>query len=405
MDNSLKKNLSWNTIGMILYNLAIWVFSVLILRITGASESGYYAIASSLGNTFYAISLWGMRSFIVSDQKNRYTYREYVITRIVAVILSIVIMLVTAIVSSYSLEIVRVLIAYSMFNFAEALIELCDCLAQQKMVMDINAKSMVIRGVLYIILFYLSLVITKESYIAFSVITICSLLILYFYNYKKLCKFISFHETAKKENITDILKKCFPIMAFELLAAAIVAIPRIFYEKIGSYEDLGIYVSIYTMVVFLQLVINILIYTFAPYMAKAYQEKKLKQLKKYMLFVVFGAVGLGLLAEILVYLIGEPVMTLIFGVIAGQEYHYLYLGIVSGVTLALTWLISQIFVILGKNNSQLVSAVISVIVCIIVSLVYIDGKDCNRMSIVLIVSNISFVISSCLMMKNSRRVI
>ena len=194
-------------------------------------------------------------------------------------------------------------------------------------------------------------------------------------------------------------------MAFELLAAAIVAVPRIFYEKIGSYEDLGIYVSIYTMVVFLQLVINILIYTFAPYMAKAYQEKKMKQYKKYILFVVFGAVGLGLLAEILVYLIGEPVITLIFGVIAGQEYRYLYLGIVSGVTLALTWLISQIFVILGKNNSQLVSAVISVIVCIIVSLVYIDGKDCNRMSIVLIVSNISFVISSCLMMKNSRRVI
>lgn len=405
MDNSLKKNLSWNTIGMILYNLAIWVFSVLILRITGASESGYYAIASSLGNTFYAISLWGMRSFIVSDQKNRYTYREYVITRIVAVILSIVIMLVTAIVSSYSLEIVRVLIAYSMFKFAEALIELCDCLAQQKMVMDINAKSMVIRGVLYIILFYLSLVITKESYIAFSVITICSLLILYFYNYKNLCKFISFHETAKKENITDILKKCFPIMAFELLAAAIVAIPRLLYEKIGSYEDLGIYVSIYTMVVFLQLVINILIYTFAPYMAKAYQEKEMKEFKKYILFVVLGAVGLGLLAEILVYLIGEPVMTIIFGAVAGHKYHYLYLGIVSGVTLALTWLISQIFVILGKNNSQLVSAVISVIVCIIVSLVYIDGKDCNRMSIALIVSNISFVISSCLMMKNSRSVI
>ena len=134
-------------------------------------------------------------------------------------------------------------------------------------------------------------------------------------------------------------------------------------------------------------------------------QKEMKEFKKYSLFVVLGAVGLGLLAEILVYLIGEPVMTIIFGAVAGHKYHYLYLGIVSGVTLALTWLISQIFVILGKNNSQLVSAVISVIVCIIVSLVYIDGKDCNRMSIVLIVSNISFVISSCLMMKNSRRVI
>ncbi len=398
MENSLKKNLSWNTLGMISYNLAIWVFSVLILRIGGARESGYYAIASSLGNSFYAISLWGMRSFIVSDQEHRYSYFEYCISRFIAIVISILLMIVVILVSNYSIDIILVLVSYTLFKSAEALIELFECFAQQKLVMDINAKSMLIRGILYILIFFISLMLTKKAYVSFSLITICSLLILYLYNYKEMKNVIIIGKTSDKQNIMNILQKCFPIMLFELLAAANLAIPRLFYERIGSTEALGIYVSIYTMVIFFQLVINVLIYTFAPYMAKAYTEKDLKKFKKYILIVLSSTIGLGLLAELLVYLIGQPVMCIVFGSEAGSKYSYLYLGIICGITLAFTWLISQILVILGKNNDQIVSAVVSVLVCFITSYLFIDGMDCNKISIVLILSNMSFVISSFLMM-------
>lgn len=403
MENSLKKNLSWNTIGMILYNFAIWVFSVLILRLAGARESGYYAIASSIGNTFYAISLWGMRSFIVSDQEHHYSYIDYLCSRCIAIVITIVLMLVVILVSNYSIDVVYVLVTYSLFKCAEALIELFESFAQQKLVMDINAKSMVLRGIVYILVFFVSLKLTEKSYVSFALITICSLIILFTYNFRKMKQVISFKENIDKSKVYSILKKCFPIMIFELLAAAIVAIPRLFYERIGSTEELGIYVSIYTMVVFLQLVINILIYTFAPYMAKAYAEKNVNQFKKYILIVAGSAIGLGALAEVLVYLIGHPVINLVFGSLAGEKYSYLYLGIISGVTLALTWLISQIFVIFGKNNAQVVSAIISTITCFILSKFLIDGIDCNKISIVLILSNMSFVISSYFLMKKISR--
>ena len=120
MENSLKKNLSWNTIGMILYNFAIWVFSVLILRLAGARESGYYAIASSIGNTFYAISLWGMRSFIVSDQEHHYSYIDYLCSRCIAIVITIVLMLVVILVSNYSIDVVYVLVTYSLFKCDES---------------------------------------------------------------------------------------------------------------------------------------------------------------------------------------------------------------------------------------------------------------------------------------------
>lgn len=403
MENSLKKNLSWNTLGMISYNLAIWVFSVLILRIGGARESGYYAIASSLGNSFYAISLWGMRSFIVSDQEHHYSYFEYCISRFIAIVISILLMIVVILVSHYSIDIILVLVSYTLFKSAEALIELFECFAQQKLVMDINAKSMLIRGILYILIFFISLMLTKKAYVSFSLITICSLLMLYLYNYKKMKNVIVIGKTSDKQNIMNILQKCFSIMLFELLAAANLAIPRLFYERIGSTEALGIYVSIYTMVIFFQLVINVLIYTFAPYMAKAYTEKKLKEFKKYIAIVLSSTICLGLLAELLVYLIGQPVMRIVFGSEAGSKYSYLYLGIICGITLAFTWLISQILVILGKNNDQIVSAIVSVLICFITSYLFIDGMDCNKISIVLILSNMSFVISSFLMMMKKNR--
>lgn len=403
MENSLKKNLSWNTLGMILYNFAIWVFSVLILRLAGAEESGYYAIASSLGNTFYAISLWGMRSFIVSDQDHHYSYVDYLCSRCIAIATTIILMICTIVVSNYTNDVIYVLVTYSLFKCAEALIELFESFAQQKLVMDINAKSMVIRGILYIFVFFVSIKLTKKSYISFALITICSLIILFTYNFRKMKQVISFHEKLDKNKVFIILKKCFPIMLFELLAAAIVAVPRLFYERIGSVSELGIYVSIYTMVVFLQLVINILIYTFAPYMAKAYTQKKMNQFKKYVLIVICSAFGLGLIAELLVYFIGQPVISLIFGSLAGEKYSYLYLGIISGVTLALTWLISQIFVIFEKNNAQVLSALISIVTCFILSKLFIDGIDCNKISIVLILSNMSFVISSFFMMKKISR--
>lgn len=388
----LKKNLSWTTIGMVLYNFAIWVFSALILRVLGANASGIYAIASSLGNTFYAVSLWGMRSFVVSDQDHTYSYGEYIVSRIIAIGLSILVMIIVVCISGYSRDIVLSLVFYSVFKFAESMIELFDCFGQQILEMDINARSMVLRGFIYTVIFASTLFLFHDQALSFLILSILSILILLFYNVRKFKTKINIDLHVQKEHIFSILKACFPIMGFELLASANIAIPRLFYENIGSVETLGIYTSIYTMVTFLQLVINVLIYTFAPYMAKAYQNKEYKAFKKYILCIVCGAIGLGSLAEILVFFIGKPVMSIVFGSEAGAYYTYLYLGIISGVTLTFTWVISQMFVIYQYYYSQLFCAIVSTIVCVILSMVMIESGNCDRLSIILILTNLSYVI-------------
>lgn len=400
--NGLLKNLGYNTVGMVLYNMAIWLFSAFILRILGETMSGYYAVAVSIGNTLYAVGLWGIRSYLVSDVEYKFSYSDYCIARGMAIISSCLLLAVVCVVFHYNLEQTLVLILYSLFKFAETLIELIDCFCQRALQMDINAKSMIIRSLLLTSGFGICLWVTKSLIAGLALITLVTIGVFYFYNYQKAKKLFDLKLGKEFIHSFGILKNCLPIMIFELLASAIVAIPRLFYERIGSIETLGVYTSVYSLVIFLQLVVNVLIFTLAPYMAKAYKEKQNKEFIKYALTLFLGATGLALCAEGATFLLGNFVIGLLYGAKHASSYTYLFLGIVSGLTLTYTWMVSQIFVIQGKSSYQLVCAIVSVVCCCLLSMFLIDGKSCNLISIVLVLTNLSYLATAGLILIFSR---
>ncbi|MCF0114664.1 MAG: hypothetical protein HUJ56_04870, partial [Erysipelotrichaceae bacterium] len=232
----LIKNLSYNTIGMVLYNLAIWLFSALILRMLGETMSGYYAVAVSIGNTLYAVSLWGIRSYLVSDTNYKFDYSDYCLARGIAIVVSCLTLAILCVIFHYSFEQTLVLILYSLFKFAETLIELVDCFNQRALQMEINAKSMIIRSLLLTFGFGLCLWVSKSLVIGLAFITLVTIGVFYFYNLRKAKELFDLKLTFEFKRSLGILKDCLPIMIFELLASAIVAIPRLFFERVGSIE-------------------------------------------------------------------------------------------------------------------------------------------------------------------------
>ncbi len=389
---------------MVLYNFAIWIMSALILRILGADASGYYAVATSIGNTLYALALFGMRTYLVSDTENEYTFGEYTAARLSAVGLAFVLLIIIAFSAGYDSTQRNILILYSVFKLFEAMTELMDCFGQQKLTMDINAKSMILRSVVYIIVFTAVLMTAHSLTLGFAALSVCSALIFLFYNYRKISAIVETDHTLRWNRHTkQIFVKCLPIMIFEMLAALVVALPRLFFERIGPLDALGIYTSIYTMVVFLQLVINVLIYTLAPYMSRSYRSHDMKQFLKYIIILFAGASALGAAAEAMTYLMGSFAMGIIYGEAGRMYYGYLYLGIISGVTLSFTWIFSQIFVIIGRNYDQLICSFVSTAACWYLSSVMVQASDCNSMSLVLILTNLIFMASALVLLFTSGR--
>ena len=403
-EKGLKKNLVWNTAGMIMYNLAIWALSAMILRVLDANASGLYAVASSIGNTLYASALWGMRSFIVSDNEGRYSGTEYFSARVTAVLLSVLALVPVILLTRYSREQNLVLVTYTIFKAAEAMIELTDCFCQKKFRMEVNAYSMIIRSLLYMPAFLMTIRFSRNLALGFAVLTVLSLTVFFTFNLKEAKKLMMFSaKPVFSDRVLEILKRCFPIMVFELLASLVVAIPRLVYERVGSLSELGIYTSVYTFVIFLQLAVNILIFTLAPYMAEAYHRNDREGFRRYLLFLTGGALGLGLAAEVMTFLLGSFTVGLIFGPEAQPRYTYLYLGIISGVSLAGTWIVSQIQVIMGHEKDQLYCSLVSALSCYLFSLCFVNAEDCGRMSLVLILTNLVFILAAFVLSRRYRR--
>ena len=397
-NNSLISNLSYTTIGMVLYNITLWFLGFLVLRILGDFESGYYGVAMTIGATLYGVALWGLRSFIVSDNDYGFTYFEYAIVRIITIIISSIIMIVYIFKNSFGTYQNIVIILYSMFKFGEALIELIDCFLQKQLKMDINAKSMILRSILLFIGFFISIKLTNNLILGLIIMNVVTLGILVFYNFKKFKELFVFEKIFKLKNVTKVLWLTFPIMGFEMLSALTVSIPRIKYATIGDIGKLGIYISIYTIVIFLQLAIQIVIVAFAPYMAKDYSEDRRKSFLKKLFTMFFIAISLGLIAEVLVYFLGEFAIGFVYGKNIAPYYTYMYLAIVSAVSLGITWIFSQLFVILKKNKEQLFCSIISVIVCYVLSRFMVDANDLNSISKILILANTTFTIVALLIL-------
>ena len=395
VNKSLFKNLSYTTVGMILYNIALWILGFIILRILGTLESGYYSVAMSIGATLYGISLWGLRGYIVSNEEGFY-YGDYIVVRLISILISIVALIVIIIFSGYNMHQNIVVLLYSVFKFSEAMIELFDCLYQRELKMDINAKSMIIRSILLVIVFFIVLSISKSLIFGLICMIFITILVLYFYNYKKL-KEINFKFQFNFKNVKKIILLTLPIMCFEMLSALNVSIPRLRYANIGDMNLLGVYSSIYTIIIFLQLVIQILIVSFAPYMAKDYLENKIGNFIKKVIMLFGLSIFLAFIAEVCVYFLGEFVIGLLYGNEIAPYYSVMYLAIISGTTLGMTWIFSQLFVILKKNYIQLICIAISVLFCFYLSNKLVVWNDLNSISIVLIYSNIIFCVISILM--------
>lgn len=67
MNDRIRWNMLWNSVGSIVYMGGQWVLSVLVVRTLGYTDAGIFSLAMSLTNTFYSLANYGIRNFQVSD--------------------------------------------------------------------------------------------------------------------------------------------------------------------------------------------------------------------------------------------------------------------------------------------------------------------------------------------------
>jgi len=390
--SNIGRSVVWNTVGTMYYYACQWLITILAVRIGGYSLAGYLSLAMTITNSFYAIAQFGMRQFQVSDLEEKYSDTIYIGSRYISIFVAFVTCTIYLFLSHYSNVELACTMSYLLLRLVEAFVDVYHGIDQKNWRFDIIGKSLLVRGTILVLGFWIGLELIGDLPIVLLIITTLSLSIVIGYDIRYTKQFAEVKGTLKDYKIKRLLLECFPIVIFNFLLSTVTLIARDTLQIVEGVERLGVYASVASPAVIIQLLASVIFNPFVPLFTSYYLEKDNKKfcilLAKFILFLL----TLLLIAMIGARFLGEWVLVLIIGS-SIRKYMYLLLPvIVCTVVTAVIWLLSAVMIAIRKTKALLLCTVVGVLISWASSRVFVERYSMNGVSYVIIFSGIVQVI-------------
>lgn len=358
---SIQLSVIWNSAGSITYLATQWLINVLVVRLAGVDAAGDLTLAMSVNNVFYSIAMQGIRNYQVSDIKNKYSDGVYVSSRVLSCGASFLICIGYCLIIQYSAWQKTCIIMYCLFKISEALYDVYAGICQKSWRMDYIGKSWMIKGVITFIAFSITLYISSNLVMAIIIMAMSSFCVVFTYDIPKAKSLTDIQVNLKQKENLSLMRECAPLFCYLILSTIIPTIPRIFMERIlGSYE-LGIYGSVASPTLIVQMGASYIFNPFLTLFAEKYNYGKIddfwRTLKKCML-----AIGiLSLAALIGGQLLGKWGLKILYGnEVAGYAYLLLPL-ILCTILTAIVWFLCALLTVVRDFRGLIISNLIVVV--------------------------------------------
>lgn len=399
---SIKKNLLWNSAGSFSYSLCQWVLTVLVVRLSpNYDAAGVLALGMAVSNVAAPIALYKIRSYQVSDVHRTVSAREYVgfriITTVIALFATVVYTLITCSPDTY----VAVLL-YVVFRSGDTFIDVLHGVDQQHFRMDYCGRSMLVRGLLFLAAFALTLWISESLELAiFSMIVATFPVIIY--DVRKASSLDDVRPLITAFSVKKLALECLPAVVGMVCCFSVATIARQYLATTWGDASLGIYASVCTPVVIIQACAS---YIYAPLLgvfAQKYDERDtagflgLLGKASTAILVVFVAAAIGF------SLLGEPLLRLVFGE-SIVPYSYLLIPaiICSGVAAYIAFL-GDLLIAVRQMQENLIANVAAFAACLPATWFCVNTWDMNGASFATIIAySIGAALMALFLVKNLR---
>ncbi len=395
-----KNNFIWNTIGITLNAFTSLFFLVIVNRINGISEAGIFTYSFSIACLFYIIALYFNRVYQVSDVKKRFSNNQYITNRIVTSIVVIIIAFIFVLINRFDFYKSMIIILLTLYKAFEAVSDCFHAFIQKEEQLYFVGKSLAYKAVIGFMGFFVIDIITRNLIISIIWINIVNIvgLLIEIYKYKKVCNSkYSFEFT----NSINLFKTTFPLFMFSFLNIYLNNSQKYILEYFMSEEFqtiLGIIIMPATM---LSLCGQYLIAPYLNILSHNYDSGKYKEFRKLFLNINIVFIGLNFLILLIAFFLGIPVLNFIYGINLNQYKLPFMIIIIGAIFYALSTTISNVLVIMDKNNEQLYVFIISSVVTTIASIFFIKNNEILGASISYIITMISHFLLSYILYKVS----
>lgn len=367
-----KKDYIWNSIGSFLQSAISPILLIVITRLNGVGDSGLFSFAMSLSVVFWAISLWGGRTYQVSDVKKEFSSGDYIVVRFMSSLIVAVFSISFCVLSGYDLiktELIMVLVS---FKILESIADSMYGVLQIHNRLYIVGISLTMKSVFGFMLFTLVDILTKNIVYGALSIFIVNIAVVIFYDIPWMKRVESVGLT--KKNIMQagkIMKKTAEVFVVVFLTMFSLNIPRYFLDKY-HYDQIGYFGIMAMPITLLTLFISFVLQPNVVNLSELLKKKNIKEFTKIVSKIDFITFTLGILFVISSYLIGVWVLNTVFGIDINNFRIDLTIMVIGAVANAFVSIYVNLLIILRRFKGQFYTLLVTNILAVILSVYLID---------------------------------
>ena len=367
-----KKDYIWNSIGSFLQSAISPILLIVITRLNGVGDSGLFSFAMSLSVVFWAISLWGGRTYQVSDVKKEFSSGDYIVVRFISSLIVAVFSISFCMLSGYDLiktELIMVLVS---FKILESIADSMYGVLQIHNKLYIVGISLTMKSVFGFMIFAIVDILTKNIVYGALSIFLVNIVVVIFYDIPWMKHVESVGLT--KKNIMQagkIMKKTAEVFIVVFLTMFSLNIPRYFLDKY-HYDQIGYFGIMAMPITLLTLFISFVLQPNVVNLSELLKKKKIKEFTKIVSKIDFITFTLGILFVVSSYLIGVWALNTVFGIDINNFRIDLTIMVIGAVANAFVSIYVNLLIILRRFKGQFYTLLVTNILVVVLSVYLID---------------------------------
>ncbi len=356
-----KSEFIWNTIGSFISSMLNAIILAFCTRLNGLEIAGMFSISYATACILNSIGDFGLRIYQATDTKRKNSFSEYLVTRLVACTLMVLIGIVFILATGYTHEKLYICLLLIAFRAIENISETYQAEFQLNGRLELGGKTIVYRNIAGLIVFLVIDIITKSVVVSMIGLVLANLIIFILYDLKHIKEFTKTSLKVDKKEVFKILKACLPLAISTLISMYVINAVKYAIDASSDYATQAYFNILYMPTFVINMISIFIIKPFLKPFGDYWNGGEYKKFLKIVLIIVGVLVVATLCVEIGCYILGIPFLNLLYGVKLDEYKPHLLLLILSGLLYALA---NVFFNALGTMRKQKLTTVTYILTAI-----------------------------------------
>lgn len=343
----MKKDVIWNSLGVSTWSFLSLFLLIIVTRVNGIANSGLFSFSFAFAMIIFTVSCFSGRTYQVSDHREKFSSSDYISFRIITSTIALLIAILFIVINQYDLLKSALLFLLVMHRVFDSFADVLYGIMQKQRHLHISGKSLFYKSIVSLAAFLIIDIGTTNVLLASLTLPIISLVFVVFYDIPHSRNLDAFTISLKVSGIKKILRETFLPFSILVMGLIFANIARYFIDL--YHPTLQGYFGIIIMP--LSLVILVFSFVLTPallHLSETYHRSDFRSLHKIIRRIIYAMAAVMLLIVACVYLLGGPLLKLLFTIDFTHYLHDIALIIVIGFLLSVTSLFTNVAIIARK---------------------------------------------------------